>query len=204
MKVRLTEGGVRLMRSRVPAVIAAVCLSGSESAALADDQNLMMDVVCSSTADVAEVRIGWEDDCYVKGEKCLRAFSQLPQRLDGGLSRRPPQLPFRPYFQGHCILPNGTKVRVRLDEEPKQATGIGGADPSDYLTVWAGGRKLLTRSMIYAGHATDNPWVAAILIRGSTLEFCIRSDDEFEDTSMPVNCTDKPPAFRDLPVKAHP
>jgi hypothetical protein len=91
-----------------------------------------------------------------------------------------------------------------LGEDAKQATGVGGADPSDYLTVWVGKQKLLSRSMVYAGHTTDNPWVAAILIRGTTLTFCRRSDDEVQDASMPVDCTGKPPAFRNLPIKVQP
>jgi hypothetical protein len=193
-----------MLKSRIPVLFLIICLNGSVSAALADDQNLMVDVVCSRTAALAEVRIGWEDDCYIRGEKCLSTFSRLPVRLDGGLSRRSPTLPFRPFFQGHCTLPNGTRVRVRLDEDEKQATGVGGADPADYLTVLMGRQKLLSHSMVYAGHGTENPWVAAILSRGSKLTFCIRSDNEFQDPSMPVNCTDEPPAFRDLPIKAHP
>ena len=195
---------LRRMGFRLPALVVAICLSGSASVALADDQNLMVDVVCSRTSDLAEVRVGWEDDCYSRGGKCLRTFSRFPLRLDGGLSSRPPKLPFRPFFQGQCSLPNGTKVRVRLDEDAKQATGFGGADPSNYLTIWVGGRRLLSRSMVYAGHGTDNPWVAAILIRGSRLKFCIRSDDEVQESSMPVTCTDEPPAFHDLPIKVHP
>lgn len=184
--------------------VLAIGLSGLASRALADDQNLMADVVCSRTSALAEVRIGWEDDCYGRGEGCLRTFSRLPLRLDGGLSRTPPKLPFRPFFEGQCSLPDGTKVRIRLNEDAKQATGFGGADPSDYVTVWVGGRKRLSRSMVYAGHGSENPWVAAILIRGSALKFCTRSDDELQDPSMPVACTDQPPAFHDLPIKARP
>ncbi len=204
MRVKLADGNVRMITSRVPALIAAICLSGSASAAVADDQNRMVDVVCSRTADLAEVRIGWEDNCHDRGAKCLRTFSRLPQRLDGGLSRRPSKLSFHPFFQSHCNLPNGIEVRVRLDEDAKQATGVGGADPSDYLTVWVGRRKLLSRSMVYGGHSTENPWVAAILIRGSRLEFCVRTDDEVQDASVPVDCTDQPPTLGDLPIRVRP
>jgi hypothetical protein len=188
-----------MVKSTVLAFIVATGLSGSASAALADDQELMMDVMCSRTADLAEVRIGWEDNCDFRGEQCLRAFSRLPQTLDGGLSARAPKPPLR--FRAHCALPDGAEIRVRVDEEAKQATGYGEGDPSDFLTVWAGRRKLLSRSMVYAGHNTDNPWVAAVLISGSKVEFCTRSDNERYDPSMPVNCTDEPPQFRDLPVK---
>ncbi len=189
-----------MMRSRVPALMVALCMSGWASAALADDQNPMADVVCSRQTDLAEVRVGWEDDCYIKGQTCLRTFSQLPLRLDEGLSRAAPTLPFHPFFQGQCTLSNGTEVRVRLDDDAKQATGFGGADPSAYLTVWVGKQKVLSRSMVYAGHGTDNPWVAAILVKGSKVTFCSRSDDEVQEATRPVNCADNPPAFHDLPL----
>ena len=131
-------------------------------------------------------------------------FTRLPRRLDGALSRSLPKRPFHRDFLGQCTLPNGSRVRVRLDEDNKQATGFGGADPSAYVTVWVGRRMLLSHSMVYAGHGTENPWIAALLISRSRLAFCFRSDNEVQEPLMPVNCTDEPPTFANLPIKVRP
>lgn len=128
----------------------------------ADEPYYRSGIICHPTNDAAVIRFSLQ---YV-GEE-LKPYPTLPANLatewDQKDNTNTPS----------CTLKNGNIVSFKIDSDPASATGMGGGDPSEYITIWINKKEILTHyEHKPRAYTSDTPTLNSIFIYPDRLELC--------------------------------
>ena len=137
------------------------------------------DVVCASSRNVAVARFAhrYNEDPPV--------YAALPATVDAGLSAD------KGTDRRTCTLANGWHVRLRIGSDQALPYGMGGADASEYFSLWVDRRKVISRRNWHPGYRDSfkGQHIVAIVVAPESLWTCAASQDAGEPSPK---CTSEP------------